>query len=78
MADVEKGFATNSDNQRLRDLQFSTGSHAEWKLGVRPAKYNVAEVTPFRFCWYFGHDSAGLVASHILKTNMKVAVCFCS
>src|SRR5215469_11438606 len=78
MADVEKGFANNGDDQRFAELQLSTRSDAKRKLDLRPTKYNFAKVTPLRFCRYLNHNHAGLVASHILKRDVKVTVFFCS
>jgi hypothetical protein len=62
----------------LGKLQFSTGSDAKRKFDFRPTKYNFTKFTPLRFCWYLNHNTAWLVASHILKGDVKVAVFFCS
>ena len=71
MADVEERLADYCNDRRLSKFQFSPRPDAKWKLDLRPAKYNVAEVTPFRFCRYFGHDSAGLVARSRLEDQCE-------
>src|SRR4029078_1459943 len=38
--------------------------------------YNLARCAPFRLCRYFSHNDARLVASRILESDVKVAVCF--
>jgi hypothetical protein len=76
--DVEERLADNCDDRRLKHLQFPAGSDAKRKLDLCPTEYDFAELTPLRFCWYLNHNSAGFVASHILKGDMKVAVLFCA
>ena len=78
MPDVEESLADDSNDRRLKHLQFSTGSDAKRKLNVRPTKYDFAKFTPLRFCRDLNHSRAGFVASHILRGDVKIAVLFCS
>jgi hypothetical protein len=60
-----------------RFISASPRPNAKRKLYLRPAKNNFAKLTPRRFCRYFSHDDARLVAARIGQGNVKVAILFC-
>jgi hypothetical protein len=78
VSNIEESLADNCDNQRLHELQFSAGSDAKRKLYARPTKYNFPKFAPFRFCGYLSNNEARLIIVCICKSNVKIAVLFCS
>src|SRR5438067_11070875 len=75
MPDVEKGFADNSDDWRISDVQFLGRASVKRKSRSCPTKNSCANLTPLRFCRYFTDDNSQLVAGRIAKRNVNVAVC---
>jgi hypothetical protein len=67
--DVEKGFATSSDDRRINDVQLLSRTNVKGKSRTRPTENRFASLTPLRFRRYFSNDDSRFIASRILKVN---------
>jgi hypothetical protein len=78
VVDVEKRLTDDGNGSWFSHLQLPARPNAKRELGGRPTKNDFAKLAPFFFGFrrYLNDDEARLIASSILKRNVKVAVFF--
>jgi hypothetical protein len=74
MTDIEERFARNCDDGSLIERQIFRRASVKRESRRRPTKKRIPNLTPLRFRWHFNNNDARLVASRILKRDVKIAV----